>query len=375
MYWALHVLAALIPWAFFAFGINDSNKINAITYFCKDPTPLEIFLAPTLEYKEVDYSNCELCTFTVRNEFQDSRPNDLIIAPAIWNIANENFFSRSLRTAQSKCHLAIVCDEIAIDRLPKERYEAAVKCGVQFCVVPSKKWGGGYFDQCAVTFYFVIAYILRNRGRFHRIIFQDLFDTVFQGDPFTTDLVVSSNEIHATHEFLDGNNRFMVNLYKRANITQPEWYKKRFFINGSHFAAFSETLLKFLLIFISVNHFGKLWNDQMTDNYLVFSGILESYNLHYTIEERPQRFINLISGKPTERTSLGNFHAYFTNDQSYAVALHHTYNRVDIMVNMAQFCPIKERDQNLVRNYFGKCRDFCIKEVMKYYHKLDNQAV
>ena len=341
------------------------------SFFCRDPTPLEIFMEPSLALKTVDYSKCELCHFTVRNEMNDSSPDDLMISSAIGIIKNENFFSRSIRTVQSKCHIVIICDEVAINNLPKERYESTVKCGVQFCVVPTKTWEGGYWGQASAAYYYILAYLLRNRGLFKRVIFQDLFDSVFQGDPFTSDLILSENEIHVTHEFKRGKDGFMKKYYKEMNIVQPCRHRRKYFINSSHFGGFAETILRFLLAYVSVMSFKDGWNDQTTINYLSFSGILKSHGISFSDDSRPQRFINLISGRPVEKAKYGDFHAHFSKN-SYAVSIHQIYMSRDIMANIVEYCPIKERNETLIKDYFSKCDDICIERIMKYLHEIDN---
>ena len=350
---------------------HSCSQPKCAAYFCTDSTPLEIFMEPSLALKTVDYSKCELCHFKVRNEMNDSSPDDLMISSAVGHIANENFFSRSIRTVQSKCRVVIVCDEVAINDLPKERYESAVKCGVQFCVVPTKTWEGGYWGQASVAYYYILAFLLRNRGLFKRVIFQDLFDSVFQGDPFTSDLIRKKNEIHVTHEFKTGDEQFMVEHYAKMNISQPEWYKKKYYINSSHFGGFAETIIKFLLVFVSVNSFKDGWMDQTTVNYMIFSGILKKHGLKFSKNSRTQRFINLISGKPVEKAKYGYYHAHYSK-YHYAVCLHHTWSNYDIMVNMAEYCPIKERNETLIRDYFGKCNDYCIYRIMEYYKNLES---
>ena len=369
----LNILGFLII-SFFKISLIKPS-VSCLQFFCKDETPFDIFLEKSLAFKSVDYTSCELCRFPVRNEVNNSSHEDLIIAAAVSHIANENFFSRTIRTTGSKCHIVIVCDEEAMNKLPKERYESAVSCGVQFCVVPSKRWGGGYWGKATVAYYYVLAYILRNRGLFKRIIFQDLYDSIFQGDPFTSDLISSPNEIHVTTEFIPNNKSIqMVKYYKDANITVPESYLKKDYRNSSHFGGLADTILRFLLLYISINDFGHSWNDQVTQNYIEFSGALKEHGFSYSDDYQLQRFINFYAQKPIQGKRIGYIKALFGNN-SYAVSLHHIYSRTSIMVNLAEVCPIKERNETLVNDYFGKCKYKCIKAIMKYYHSLDNRTI
>ena len=352
---------------------GNCEWVRCDAFFCKDTTPLDIFLSENLVIsEELDYSKCNLCSFTVRNEVADSSPEDLLIATAVKQFANENFFARSIRTVKSRCRVVFICDKEALKRLPKERYEDVIKCGVQIIALPTKIWNGDYFSSATVGYYYVLPFLLRNRGRFRRVIYQDLFDSVFLGDPFTTDLINDHNEIHVTHEFRNGSFKYMVDYYHKAKLMQPLWYEKKYYKNSSHLGAFTETLIRFLLAFMSANDFNLGWNDQITANYMLYSGVLDKYGLHYSNEKRIERFINLISAMSPENTTWGNFHAYYHPNESYAVCLHHTWGNINIMVDIAKYCPIKERNKTRVNNYFGKCKAKCISAIMDYYHKLDD---
>ena len=258
--------------------------------------------------------------------------------------------------------------------LPKERYEATVKCGVQICVVPTKNWVGGYWGQATVAYYYVLAFLLRNRGKFNRIIFQDLFDSIFQGDPFTSDLLSDYNEIHVTHEFHLSTSQFMHKNFIKYNITVPEEFKNEYYKNSSHFAGYAEIFLKFMLLFVSVNNFKIGWNDQVTANYLNYYGFLQEYGIHYSNPTKANRFINLINAHGSEQARIGNYHAVLSNNRKYAVSIHHLWRQMRALIDVADFCPIQERDPVLVKNYFGKCNVSCIEIIMKFYEKLDNKS-
>ena len=367
------LIISLVPLFFKIQIFLMKPSVCCLQFFCKDQTPFDIFLEQSLAFRSIDYTNCELCHFPVRNEVNDSSHEDLIIAAAVNHITNENFFSRTIRTTGSKCHIVIVCDEEAMNKLPKERYESAVSCGVQFCVVPSKRWGGGYWGKATIAYYYVLAYILRNRGVFKRIIFQDLFDSIFQGDPFTSDLISSPNEIHVTSEYTSLQSQFMMQSIKEANLTISEWFLKKHFANSSHFGGLAETILTFLLIYVSVNDFAHSWNDQITANYIEYIGALRAYGLYYSDETKLQRFINFWARRPITGDSIGYVKAFNGNDNNYAICLHHIYKRNNIMLNLAEVCPIKERNKTLVNDYFGKCNERCISDIMNYYNKLDHK--
>ena len=92
--------------------------------------------------------------------------------------------------------------------------------------------------------------------------------------------------------------------------------------------------------------------------------------MHYSSLDNLQYYINFLSAVPREYTTIGNFHAQISNTE-YAICLHHTWSRIDVMVEIARVCPIKERNQTFVQNYFGSCKNDCIKAIMNFYKEHD----
>ena len=178
-----------------------------------------------------------------------------------------------------------------------------------------------YVSCSIVEFYYILAFLLRNRGKFRRIIYQDLFDTFFQGDPFSDVIFKKDNEIHVTTEYSTNvGNGFMRKVYKNQNITVPEEYRNKYFKNSSHCAGIAENILKFFMLFVSTMSFKDGWDDQGQFNYLEFSGELNNKGLYFSSDQEVERFLNLRA--PFEvNESLGNVHA-FLSDKVYAFALH-----------------------------------------------------
>ena len=343
------------------------------SFFCKDPTPFDILLDEALILKDIPVNNCHTCNYKVHNEAANSQNNDLVIGVALGGFSNEFFFSRTLRTVGSKCKLVFLCDRDAFSSLTKDRYEQTVRCGAQFIVLDNKKWID-YWSHAAGAYYYVLAFLLRNRGKFNRIIFQDLFDSIFQGDPFTTDLIPGENVIHVADEVEVHGNSFSQYYYKKANIPVPQRLLSKTIVNSAHFSAYQETMIRFLELFVSVNHYSKNWFDQATANYLEFGGFLRKYNLRYANYRESNKVLNINQLPRNLLGPLGDIHARNSVTQ-YATIIHHTWTSIELMKNMLKHCPIKERNPPKVQKYFGKCGKECVTSLMAYLEHLDNMTI
>jgi hypothetical protein len=126
--------------------------------------------------------SCTLCNFTVRNFRPDSSPRDVIVTSMFDQVVNVVPFIRSLRTTGSRATVILFYDASA-----KRKIDSNLS---------------SFFNSCAITLLEIDlthrsprhSFILRHllfaeffRTRYHlfdRILSVDLFDTVFQGDPF-----------------------------------------------------------------------------------------------------------------------------------------------------------------------------------------------
>ena len=373
------LLITFFPY-FLTFSFHPNKSFHIISkiyfYFCLDPAPFDIFLLDSMAVIDKPYSNCSLCNFSVRNDHPNSTSNDLLITFANNHITNENFFVRSLRTTNSSCKVVILCDENAFDNLPQNRFEEAQNCGVQFIVVPNKPCpkgsvSGVYISCMLIGYYYILAFLLRNRGKFRRIIYQDLFDTFFQGDPFAEILFKNKYEIHTTTECSSyAQNWFMRYATHKQNLTIPNEYMNKYFKNSSHFGGDAETIYEFFMLFVSTMSFSSGWDDQIHMNYLEMSNILNKRGLSYSSDEI-ERFVNLKSPRKTYQ-HLGNIHA-FSSSTDYALAVHQIYMRNDLFVDMVKACPILDKDEDIVHKYFGKCDNKCINSVMKIINKTNGK--
>ena len=83
---------------------------HATVLFFQTYQNLELHMSPKLKMKQGSWESCNLCNFTVRNTFNNSQRNDVIIANAIDTTQNVVVFIRTLRTTGSQAHCVFMMD-------------------------------------------------------------------------------------------------------------------------------------------------------------------------------------------------------------------------------------------------------------------------
>jgi hypothetical protein len=128
---------------------------------------------------------CAPCAFAVRGARANSSPRDLLATGMFRRSAGVIPCVRTLRTAGSRCTVVVFTDAAVFSAIGFHRYLA--DCGVTLVNV------GALFSERR-NFLFMLRNSacydwLRYRDfLFDRVILIDLFDTVFQGDPFTDEI-------------------------------------------------------------------------------------------------------------------------------------------------------------------------------------------
>lgn len=162
---------------------------------------------------ENDFSHCKLCNFTPLTSNSNSSPKDFIVTVAYEKLNNINSFIRTARTSGIKAHIVIFTDQ-NVDKLQKE-YSS---CGVTFIkIVANNKLDKDMIAprrsiRIKLCSYFLNAFPAEHMNRF---LYSDLFDSLFQGDPFLKEY---------------GNNSFVISG-ENAKFKESGWYVDRVFEN------------------------------------------------------------------------------------------------------------------------------------------------
>lgn len=139
-----------------------------------------------LQDDPISYNKCKICSFHPKKT--RSKPNssnrDAILTIGMGKLVNLLLFVKTLRTTGSKCRFILFLDDSAMNRYDKNFYSSVKNCGVEFVNFHRLKI---HQDIACLRFQIYSDFLIINRYLFNRIYLCDLFDTVIQHDPFTTD--------------------------------------------------------------------------------------------------------------------------------------------------------------------------------------------
>ena len=142
---------------------------------------------------------CVLCSFNVTKgkHKTNSSKKDVILTVAYRKITNLMPFVRSLRTTGCSAQVVILCSSDIIKAKRKDYLDYIEKCGVQFVDV------GNVDIRLKSNFMYYRNFLFEqfvsvNINQIDRILLVDLYDTIFQRDPFTD--AFSKDNIYFSNE-------------------------------------------------------------------------------------------------------------------------------------------------------------------------------
>jgi hypothetical protein len=126
--------------------------------------------------------SCTLCNFTARNARPNSSPRDVIVASMFDHIVNVVPFVRTLRTTGSRATVIFFTDKDGALKVNADLASFFHSCAITLIKIDRRQAGVRHNKQLR---HLLFAEFFRTRYfLFDRILTVDLFDTVFQGDPF-----------------------------------------------------------------------------------------------------------------------------------------------------------------------------------------------
>lgn len=145
------------------------------------------FLSTIIKAKKLNIGNWPSCKYNIRNSKQNSTPRDLVISSTFQKIYNVVPYVRTLRAVGCMALIMFLTDTIAANKLNTGKMPAFLEdFGVNVInvgIISGKK----IFLQCLRNI--IIHDFLKNRiNEFDRVLIADMYDTIFQGDPFTKNI-------------------------------------------------------------------------------------------------------------------------------------------------------------------------------------------
>ena len=174
------------------------------------PTQKLIFV-PFDENKTAN--QCNLCNFKPNNNQPNSSPDDVVITLSYGNIQNAALFIRTLRTTKTKASCVFIMEKDLYNSLHENLTVLLDKCKVQIITFEFPSSGIDFLKK-NYCFHLAELFLRYNQVTIKRVIICDLYDVVFQGDPFHE--LLPKNELHIVDEGFTYNGDDMIKIINRA---------------------------------------------------------------------------------------------------------------------------------------------------------------
>ena len=173
-----------------------------------------LFSFPKYNFSETPkgYNKCKLCSFVPNNgsHLPNSSGRDAIFLLGINKLTNLLPIVKTLRTTGSKCRVFLFTDAQTIKKygLVRNFYVPLENCGLEIVNLGDLNTND-YYYICYLRYNIYKSFLILYRQFFDRIIFMDLYDSIIQHDPFTTEF---GNSLYLSDEgYIIRDNSF--NLY------------------------------------------------------------------------------------------------------------------------------------------------------------------
>ena len=296
--------------------------------------------------------NCKLCNFTSINDISDSTKKDVIISFSILKTHNLALLQRTLRTTKSNASLVLLLDQQAIDSLDEITKQFFKNCSTQVVIMPVEVFQS--HDASPKNFMIPLMYLFlkMNRHLINRVIFVDLFDTVFQSDPFSSKFI-RRGEIHIVREVI-------TNMQHVGNINWPRCYfpnfkwndPNGFQLNSGYYGGYIDDILVFLNVFCQYTRYNRC-HDQAFVNIMYNWHMLDKYHVKFADVFEDERVLQLFAHTKLDRGfpyCQGN---YWKNVTASVIHLYYHANK-NFHRSLLKHCP---RLSKTMRSYLSKTKN------------------
>lgn len=291
--------------------------INYTSSWLKDLQP-KLALVP-------DFSECEFCNFTgtIGKYKPNSDYNDTVVVTGFGKRDSEiEFFVRTLRSTGSKARIVMFTSQ---DEHSPRLAEILKKCQVVVVDIPDFK-NFHFLLKRKTRFPLIFDMLNTYPEYFDRIMYNDLFDTFFQGDPFTEE--ISKDTVTAGTEKGNMFNRW---VYVRARkLAGWKWTKHRYeaSINSGFFVGSAAHMKAICELEIAVYgpNFKVRSSDQVILNYLYYTGQFRYLGIEWNLSSSPVSHYPSIAADVTgyDNPALGRIIHRKTGTRPLLI---HQYNR------------------------------------------------
>ena len=290
-----------------------------------------------IELEKSDFSKCNLCKFP-SDVTSTSTKKDIAIGVLfgtnIYNILN---WVRTLRSTGCKCSILFFHEENYTNYFNSEELEMLKNCGVVWWSLKTSFYNNTHVDDARTTKYLVIQNFLEAYGNyFNRVLLSDVFDSVFQKDPFIDE--IPKDKIAVSIERVDFENHETNTQWVKAldNNFDFDWWRKKLIINSGFEMGYTELVLDLLHTMNQPQYFfAKDTLDQGILNYIYYKGIWTNLSIDYEGK-------HYISAAYSQFEEISDFDGFIheVNRPEHTLAVIHQFDRVcPVQRNLLKICP------------------------------------
>ena len=312
---------------------SSPNFQNPEVFFYQFLSPLDFALYP----KKIKYfkgygsiNTSLLCSFVPFNINANSSPRDVVFTITTNQQCNLVLFLRTLRTTQSNCSIVLFMDRKCIKTMDRDTLQFISEMDAQIILIPDKEYKG--MDSKSFVFYAIKEFLLENQNLVDRGIYLDMFDCLFQADPF--DDLFSGSKIQIVDEG-----------YKLGDNDQNIWWMKLFDpyfnlsardintinLNAGVFGARADQLIRFCAVTLTMLRMHDEF-DQGAVNVLYFFGGYRKHAIFMTEKVKESRIRHImfncvdgpfgnVSAHLNQRITGSILHMYYMTNRAFICTL------------------------------------------------------
>ena len=289
---------------------------------------------------------CDRCKFNSSNNLANSSNHDVVISYTTSRPFNMVIFIRTLRQTGSNCSVVFFVTDKFLSKVSNDTKNYVLKCGGQFINYHQPTYTE-LEDDWSDPYIHIHNFIRLNLHELNRIVVCDLYDTVFQGDPFNAYL--PKNQLHLADEGrgFDTSNREWISKCARLSKRKLNTLNT---ICAGYFGGDAVVMKSFFRAFLTNFQFGKGLVDQGCINGWAYGGLFKKYGISVNISNDNVKHLAMVGIKRGQK--LGNITGINRNDLTVAI-LHQVHWNPYLFNQLEEICPKPPGD---FRDYLGRCK-------------------
>ena len=245
----------------------------------------------------------------------------------------------------------VLFDNVALNSMDKVTLEFFKNCSTQIIMIPQFPFPARGAEIKNFLMPLMYTFLMVNRHLINRVIFADIFDCLFQRDPFSSEFI-KKGEIHLVRELFTNENHLGKLNWPRCYFHDFKWVRSYDFqINSGYFAGYIDEFLIFMNVFCKYTKYNRCM-DQGIVNIIYQLNMLDPYGVKIS----PIRQDEWIHQMPLHRLNRGFPYVQGNYLENVTASIVHLYyhGTNEFFRSVLKHCP---RVSNTMKNYLSKKGD------------------